>query len=147
MAAPFVFRRFEVPLVILLGFLATLVSACQPSPISWKEIDPTPGATSYEGAAEKPLAIRLSTLLSGRNQQLLGKRVEYLPEGVSWKQHRAWRANSDADLRVGQAQQDGQGSGLLEAEFYDGSRELYLIAVKDSTTERLVVLTALAGPR
>ena len=38
-------------------------------------------------------------------------------------------------------------SGLLEAEFYDGSRELYLIAVKDSTTERLVVLTALAGPR
>ncbi len=67
--------------ITVLGAIGLI--ACR-EPVSWSAVAPSPGAATYEGAAESPLDIRPHSRLDERQLRLVGSRLEHLLTGASW---------------------------------------------------------------
>lgn len=135
----------------LVGVIAgpILVGCSGSEATSWADISPSPGAQDYEGSAEGPLDDRLAGRLAERDLELVDSRVEYLPEGVAWQDHLAWRDKHVGDLEQIEDRIPEPDAPVLLAEYGGDGRTLFVIATAgtagtDEGGGRLAVLTALA---
>ena len=132
--------------VLLMCGLGLLGACSSDSTVAWAAIETSPGAEAYDGPVERVLDDRLSSRLAEQDLEFVDSRVEYLPPGVNWNQHLAWRSGHAADLTERSERLDlpEPDAPVLETAYSNGTSTLFVIGRADDAGERLVVLTALA---
>ena len=146
-------RRGSLAAVVALGIgvaIALLAAACGAGgEVAWGDIPVIPGAEAYEGPNEAIMTDWLARRVDGQGLRLRNSRLEYLPPGVAWKQHRAWRSDHAAGMTEANERPTipDQDPPVSETRYSNGTSTLLVIGRADEAGERLVVLTALATDR
>jgi hypothetical protein len=133
-------------LPLTLGSLAVLPACGGRSSAAWSDVPPAPGAETYEGSIEKIVDERLSDIVAERHLRLVDSRLEVLPAGVAWADHRAFRDDHAAGLHRVEERVPEPDAPVLTAEYAGRDRALFVIARATEDRTRLVVLTALTTP-
>lgn len=127
--------------------LVLSLDGCRGTPgVAWSALPPAPGARPYPGATDLQ-DTRLSGLVTERGLRTIARRVEELPAGVTWAQHRSFRDENAAGLDRVQERIPEPDAPVLVAEYAGRGRTVFVIARADAAREHLIVLTALAEPR
>lgn len=117
--------------------------------VAWGDIPVTPGAEVYEGPNGAILNEWLTRRLDQLGQRVRNSRVEYLPPGVDWKQHVAWRSDHAAGMTEVKERPTipDQDPPVSETKYSSGTSTLFVIGRANEAGDRLVVLTALTTDR